>query len=162
MDPISIGITLAMQASGLIAGYKTKQFNTKLTQRAGDLEQQQISNNLLAIQNQSAQASLSAMQDLRKNMGYQIAAQSARGTEMAGSALALLNESQSNTNKDEQVRQMNTLAKESDLRAAGALSGMHTWQAKSKLSGDFFDSAAKMVAADANAFALEGNKKRKG
>ena len=155
LDPLSVGFTVALQAAGLVGGYQNSRWNAELTQRAGDLEQQQTKMNLTAIKNQSAQASLDAMVDLRKNLSYQVATQSARGTELQGSALSLLFQSEANFNKDEQTRQMNTLAKEADLRAAGVISGMHTFQAKSKIKSDFFNSAIKMAAADANAFALE-------
>jgi len=154
-DPATMGLTLAFQAAGLIGGYKSMRNNLAMSKQAANLERQQNAMNMQAIKNQSAQASLFAMQDLRKNMGYQLATQTARGTEMAGSALALLHESETNFNKDEQIRRMNTLAKEADLRAAGVISGMHTFAAQSKLKSDFFNAALKMGVADINAFALE-------
>lgn len=155
LDPGTLGLTLAFQAAGLIGGYKGMQSNLRMTTQAAQLEKQQNAMNMQAIKNQSAQASLEAMKDLRKNMGYQLATQTARGTEMQGSALALLHESEVNFNNDEQIRRMNTLAKEADLRAAGVISGMHTFAAQSKLKSDFFNSALKMGIADINAFALE-------
>lgn len=155
IDPSSMGLTLAFQAAGLIAGYSNMRDNLRMTRQAGQLEAEQNAMNMQAIRNQSAQASLDAMKDLRKNMGYQIATQAARGTEMAGSATALLHESEVSFESDEQIRRMNTLAKEADLRAAGVISGMHTFAAQSKLKSDFFNAALKMGVADINAFALE-------
>lgn len=133
MFPLA-GILLGMQAAGIIVDYTQTRRQKGLIQAGREIEQAQYEANLEALRAQTAQQSLSAMQQLRQNIGTQIAVQAARGTSTsAGSALTLRQSSMKAFSQDEQVRRMNQLAKEADLRAGNALSGLHALSSETQL-----------------------------
>lgn len=133
MFPLA-GILLGMQAAGMIVDYTQTRRQKGLIQAGREIEQAQYEANLEALRAQTAQQSLSAMQQLRQNIGTQIAVQAARGTSSSGgSALALRQSSMKAYSQDEQVRRMNQLAKEADLRAGNALSGLHALSSETQL-----------------------------
>jgi hypothetical protein len=133
MDPLT-GILLGMQAAGMIVDYSNTRRQQGLIQAGRDIEQAQYEANLEALKAQSEQQSLYAMQQLRQNIGTQIAVQAARGTSpAAGSAATMLRESQGAYQQDERTRRMNLLAKEADLRAGNALSGLHAATSETQL-----------------------------
>lgn len=128
------GILLGMQAAGMIVDYAQTRRQQGLIQAGREIEQAQYEANLEALRAQFGQESLSAMQQLRQNIGTQIAIQAARGTSSAaGTALNLRTASQSAFQQDERTRRMNLLAKEADLRAGNALTGLHATASETQL-----------------------------
>jgi hypothetical protein len=128
------GILLGMQAAGMIVDYAQTRRQQGLIQAGREIEQAQYEANLEALRAQFGQESLSAMQQLRQNIGTQIAVQAARGTSSAaGTALNLRTASQSAFQQDERTRRMNLLAKEADLRAGNALTGLHATASETQL-----------------------------
>jgi hypothetical protein len=133
MDPLT-GILLGMQAAGMVMDYTSTRRQQGLVQAGRDIEQAQYEANLEALRAQYAQDSLQSMRQLRQNIGTQIAVQAARGTSSAaGTAVALRGASMQAYSADEQVRRMNQLAKEADLRAGNALSGLHALSSQTQL-----------------------------
>jgi len=134
MGPAYMGFLLAMQAAGSIIDWRQTKSNQKLIQMGRTLENAAFESNLEALKLESSQASLSEMQDLRQNLGSQIAMQAARGTATgAGSAASLQNKSISTANQDERTRRLNLLSKEANLRANNVLSGLHTLRSETEL-----------------------------
>jgi len=130
LDPFS----LAMQAAGAVFSIKQMKNNKKMIQMGRQLEQASFETNMAAAAAEYAQSSLQAMQELRKNIGTQIAINAARGVQSsAGSASASIRESGQAFESDEKSRRMNLLAKENQLRANDVLSGLHTLQSETKL-----------------------------
>lgn len=128
------GFLLAMQAAGAIYNINEARGQKKLIQMGRALEQAQFETNLEAARTEAAEASLAELQQLRQNIGNQIAINAARGTSSAsGSAATSLQSSERTYAKDEKARRMNLLTKENDLRAGNVLSGLHTLQSETKL-----------------------------
>ncbi len=133
MFPLA-GILLGMQAAGMIIDYTQTRRQQGLIQAGREIEQAQYEANLEALRAQTAQESLASMQQLRQNIGTQIAVQAARGTSSAaGTAVSLRQSSMQAYSQDEQVRRMNQLAKEADLRAGNVLSGLHALSSQTQL-----------------------------
>jgi hypothetical protein len=133
MDPLT-GILLAMQAAGMIVDYSQTRRQQGLIRAGREIEQAQYEANLESLRAQTEQESLFSMQQLRSNIGTQIAVQAARGTSSAaGTAVSLRSASQKAFAEDERTRRMNLLAKEADLRASNVLSGLHTSASESQL-----------------------------
>lgn len=128
------GILLAMQAAGTIVNLSSQRRSQKYIELGRTLEQAAIENNLDAIRLESTQSSLEEMQQLRKNIGSQIALNAARGTRSgAGSAGIATQQSIRTFNQDERKRRLNLLSREADLRASNVLSGLHTLQSETRL-----------------------------
>lgn len=129
---------LAMQAAGMITDYFATQNQVKLNKLGGQLDQAGINMNIALARANSADATTQAMQNLRQTIGSQIAVQAARGNaSFGGTTLSLLNESVGNFNTDERIRRMNLLARESELKAQGLMSGLHTKSIESSLRSGF-------------------------
>lgn len=131
MEPMT-AFLFAMQAAGLVTsimGAKSQQRTIKLGRQ---LEQEQFTTNMQAIKLQSAEASLDEMKQVRQNIGSQIAFNAARGNR-GGSSYGGINETTKNFENDERKRRMNLMAKESELRSANILSGLHTAQSETRL-----------------------------
>lgn len=131
MEPMT-AFLLSMQAAGLVTSLYGKQSQFKMIQTGRQLEQEQFTTNLEALRLESAQSSLNELKQVRQNIGAQIVANAARGNR-GGSSVLGIQKSVSNFNSDERTRRMNLLAKESQLRAANVLSGLHTLQSESEL-----------------------------
>ena len=131
MDPMTAYL-LAMQAAGLVSSFIGAHDQQKMIRLGRTLETEQLETNLKAIKVQSLDASVTELKQLRANMGTQIAINAARGTGRGSSAWALTF-GQGAYENDERKRRMNLLAKESDLRANGVLSGLHSLQAETEL-----------------------------
>lgn len=117
---------LAMQAAGMIIDWYGSQQQKEIGRMGTRLEQAGIENAIQANRLEAEDASLKAMQNLRKNLGTQAAILAARGTfGGAGSALAIRTESIGNFNSDERTRRINTLGKETNLRAQNLMSSLH-------------------------------------
>jgi hypothetical protein len=133
MFPLA-GILLGMQAAGMIVDYTQTRRQQGLIKAGREIEQAQYEANLAALRAQTEQESLNSMQQLRQNIGTQIAVQAARGTSTAaGTAVSLRTASQQAYQQDERTRRMNLLAKEADLRAGNALSGLHATASETQL-----------------------------
>ncbi len=132
------GILLAFQAAGVIFDYRNTRNQQKMIQQGRALEKAALDANLEAVKLQSGEESLASMQQLRKNLGSQIATNAARGTASnAGTAFSLSNKSISSFNEDERMRRFNLLSKEANLRAQDVLSGLHTLQSETQLGQAF-------------------------
>ena len=131
-------ILLAFQAAGTIFDYRNMRNQQKMIQQGRALEKAALDANLEAVKLQSGEESLASMQQLRKNLGSQIATNAARGTASgSGTAFALSNKSISSFNDDERMRRFNLLSKEANLRAQDVLSGLHTLQSETQLGQAF-------------------------
>jgi len=129
-----LGILLGMQAAGMIVDYTQTRRQQGLIQAGREIEQAQYEANLESLRAQTEQESLSAMRQLRQNIGTQIAVQAARGTSSAGGTASTLRQtSMAAFSEDERVRRMNQLAKEADLRAGNVLSGLHALSSQTQL-----------------------------
>ncbi len=148
------GFLLAMQAAGTVIDWKNTQDNIGLINKGRELENAQYQANLDAVRVESEEASLNEMKQLRQNIGTQIANNAAKGTSSAsGTAQSLINSSMGAFNSDERTRRINLLTKESNLRAANVLSGLHTLQSETQLGQAFnqrlFDTLPISTAANA-------------
>ena len=128
------GFLLAMQAAGAIYNVNEAKGQKKMIQMGRQLEQAQFESNLEAARLEASESSLAELQQLRQNIGNQIAINAARGTSSAnGSAAVSMQNSERTYAKDEKARRMNLLTKENQLRAGNVLSGLHTLQSETKL-----------------------------
>lgn len=158
MEPMS-AFLLSMQAAGLVTslfGYKSQKQTIDMGRK---LEQEQFSTNMQALRLESAQASLSEMKQVRQNIGSQIAINSARGNR-GGSSYLSIAESSSNFENDERRRRMNLLAKESSLRSANILSGLHTTQSETQLGQNLLKDVFNTLPISAGIDSLFNNKKK--
>lgn len=127
-------VLLAMQAAGMITDYFSAKNQAEMMKMGMRVQQAGIEANIEQSRAEAADASLRAMQELRQNIGSQIAVFAARGTSTAGgSAFSLLNESEGNFNADERVRRLNALGKKNSLRAGAAISRLTYSSDTSKL-----------------------------
>lgn len=116
-------LLLAMQAGGMVIDYFGTQNQAELMEWGMNLQQEKIERNIQLLKIQTADESTKAMQDLRKNLGTQIAVNAARGTQSgAGSAFSLFTESIGNFNSDERMRTINAMGAERNLRTESAMS----------------------------------------
>jgi hypothetical protein len=134
---------LGMQAAGLITSVVASRNSSKLIQMGRQLEYEQFKTNLEAVRLQTAQDSLVAMKDLRKNIGSQIAANAAMGRR--GSSYFGIQESASNFEADERTRRLNMLAKEAQLRSGDVTSQFNSLTSQGKLGLQLFDQISKTV-----------------
>jgi hypothetical protein len=129
---------LALQASGMVIDFFGSLTQKRLGDMAYKIQQQGIEANIYQTRLETEDASLQAMQQLRKNMGTQMAVMAARGTSTAaGSALAISNEGLSNFNTDERMRRLNQLGRENELRAGGSIAKLNQSAQNSKLWQSF-------------------------
>jgi len=162
MIPLT-GILLGMQAAGMIVDYTQTRRQQGLIQAGREIEQAQYEANLEALRAQSAQESLYSMQQLRANIGTQIAVQAARGTRTAaGTAVSLRTASQSAFQQDERTRRMNLLAKEADLRASNVLSGLHATASETQLGQAMTGRFLNMIPLSSLTGGLKGGTKKGG
>jgi len=125
---------LGMQATGAIADFASTRNEIMMGRHGAQIEQLQIQTRLEQERLSSANDSLLAMIELRKNLASQRAIYAARGQRAdAGSALSISQESISNASANEQVRRMNLLSREANLRANKALSGLHQLTSETQL-----------------------------
>ncbi len=127
-------LMLAMQASGMITDYFGTKNQADMMNLGMQLKNAELDTNLEQNRLQTENESLEGMKNLRQTLGSQIAVMAARGTSTAGgSAASLLNESQANFNSDEQIRRLNSLGRENQLRAGAAVSRLQNSSGISKL-----------------------------
>lgn len=127
-------LLLAMQAAGMVIDYFGTQQQQDFADYGAKIQQAGIEANIQQTRLDTEDASLSALQNLRKNMGTQLAIFAARGTASgAGSAFSLITENIGNFNSDERMRRMNLLGRENTLKAGGAISKLNQQAENSKL-----------------------------
>ena len=127
-------LMLAMQASGMIIDYFGTKNQADMMNLGLKLKNAELDTNLEENRLETENDSLQGMKQLRQTLGSQIAVMAARGTSTAGgSALSLLNESQANFNSDEQIRRLNSLGRENQLRTGAAISRLQNSSNISKL-----------------------------
>lgn len=122
MDPFTWGaIMLGMQAAGMIFDYagmedqkKANRYQQFLNKQALQLEEAGINANIEMTRLQTEDASLAAMQNLRKTLGSQAAYFAATGGR--GNA-AFGQQAISATGQDERTRRLNLMGKEAELNA---------------------------------------------
>lgn len=120
-------LLLAMQAAGMITDFFGTMQQANLARMGNRINQAGIEANIEMTRLETEDQSLQAMQQLRQNLGTQIAMNAARGTRTgAGSALVGFNTSIGNFNADERVRRINLLAKVNQLRGGGVISALQT------------------------------------
>jgi hypothetical protein len=127
-------LLLAMQAAGMITDYFGTKNQAEMMGLGMELKNAELDTNLEENRLETENASLEGLKDLRQTLGSQIAVMAARGTSTAGgSAASLLNESQGNFNSDEQIRRLNSMGRENQLRAGAAISRLQNSSSVSKL-----------------------------
>lgn len=134
---------LSMQAAGALFDISQAKAKTDLIKQGRQLEQAAFETNMEALRAQNSEESLEALHRVRENVASQIVTNAARGTASgAGSAFTSIQKSTQNYGKDEQVRRLNLLTKENELRANNVLSGLHTLQSETEvgqsLTGQIF------------------------
>ena len=98
------------------------------------MEHAAFEQNIAAVRAQTSQDSLEAMKELRANVSQQIVTNAARGVASgAGSAEFAIESSEASAAQDEKTRRMNLMLKENELRAADAISALHTLKSESQL-----------------------------
>lgn len=126
-------LLLAMQAAGMITDYWGMKEQQRYSRMGQKIEQAGMEANIYSTRAETEDASLQAMQELRKNLGSQIAVFAARGTSTgAGSAASIFNESISNFNTDERIRRFNQLARENQIKGQGVVSSLNYQANKSQ------------------------------
>jgi hypothetical protein len=131
-------LLLAMQAAGMVTDFLGAKNQQKFGEMGLKVQKAGINANIYQTRLETEAASLQAMQDLRRNMGTQIAVQAARGNSTAnGSAVALFQESISDFNADERMRQINQLSRENELKAGGTIAQLNQSANNSKLWSSF-------------------------
>jgi hypothetical protein len=125
---------IGMQVAGNVLDYAGTRQEINRGRAGTQIEQEQIQNRLEQERLASANDSLLALIELRKNLASQRAIFAARGQRAGtGTALSLAQESIGNASANEQVRRMNLLSREANLRANKALSGLHQLTSETKL-----------------------------
>ena len=133
-----LALLLAMQAAGMIVDYAGVKQQQRLGNMGQKVQEAGLESNIYQTRLQAEDESLRSMQDLRKNLGSQIAVFAARGTSLAGgSALSVFNESINNFNTDERMRRMNLLGRENELRAGGSIAKLNQQASNQKLWSSF-------------------------
>jgi hypothetical protein len=127
-------LLLAMQAAGMVVDYWGMKEQQRYSRMGQKIQQAGMEANIYATRAETEDASLQAMQELRKNLGSQIAVFAARGTSTSGgSAMSIFNESISNFSADERTRRLNQLVRENEIRAGNTISSLNSSANKSKM-----------------------------
>lgn len=125
---------MAATAAGDIADFFGTSAQKRYLKMGDQLNQAQIGMNLEAIRLGYEQQSLGAIRKLQSTLSTQAAMLGARGTESSqGSALFMAARSVANEQQDERIGRLNLLSQETQLRAQGLLSGLHTAQSETQL-----------------------------
>jgi hypothetical protein len=152
-------LLLAMQASGMIVDFFGAKSQQGMMDMGMKVQQAGIEAEIEENKLQTADESLAAMKNLRQNLGSQIAANAARGTQSgAGSAFLGMNESVGAFNADEKVRQLNSLSKENQLRAGGLISSLNNGTSSSQLWQGFASRTFNKLSTNPLAYKAFGKK----
>ena len=154
MDPMTMGFFISLQAAGSILSWNDSKKRMDLMRQGNAVDNAATQRNIEALGVQAAEDSYQEMQQLQKNLSTQLAVQAARGTGAGGSASALAIESNRAVARDESKRRMNLLAKQTDLRAGKALSGLELLSSETKLGQAHNKSLFDMAVADLSLLTL--------
>lgn len=149
---MTIGFLISLQAAGSIMSWNDSKKRIDLMKQGNAVDNAATDRNIEAIGLQATEDSFNEMRQLQQNLSTQLAAQSARGTGGGGSASALASDSVRSVAKDEAKRRMNLLAKQTDLRAGKALSGLELLSSETKLGQAHNKSLFDMAVADLTLF----------
>lgn len=150
-------LLLAMQAAGMIVDFWGMKEQQRYSRMGYQIEQAGMEANINLTRAETEDASLQAMQELRKNLGSQIAVFAARGTSTAaGSAVGIFNESISNFNTDERMRRMNQLARENQIKAQGTISSLNYQANKSQRWQGFVQRTIQRIPTSPQAYGFGG------
>ncbi len=142
MDPATMFL-LAMKAAGAAVSIWDFEEQKKMARLGYDVEHAGIEANMEMAKTEAAQGSLESMQNLRRAMGTQMAAQAARGTATnIGSAFFVNQENMQKFTADEKARQLNLAARKAEITASGAMSSLHYAQTQQQAATRF---ATKML-----------------
>lgn len=148
MDPMTMGFLIALQAAGSIMSWEDTKKRIDMMRQGNAVDNAATQRNIEAIGAQAAEESYQEMNQLQKNLSTQLAVQAARGTGGGGSAASLAATSVRSASRDESKRRMNLLAKQADLRAGKALSGLELLDSETKLAQEHNNQLFKMFTAD--------------
>ena len=130
---------LAMIASGVVMDYFGTEQQKKLGRIGEDTEQSAIDAQLAMTRAKYEEETLMGMENLRKNLGSQLAIQAARGNaSYAGSAIALQQDSMESASKDQSARDLNLLSNETLLKNARYMSTVNRLSAESQAKQGFW------------------------
>ena len=124
---------LGMQAAGAIGDFVGTQAQMEVGRLGHEVDMAQLNTRLEEEQLAASQAALSGMQQLRQTLSYQHAVLAARGQAGTGSAGFAAQHAIDTQARDARLQRMNLLSREAQLRAHGALSGMHQLSSETQL-----------------------------
>lgn len=156
MDPMTMGFLISLQAAGSILSWNDSKKRMDMMRQGNAVDKAAADRNIQALGFQAEEESFQEMMQLQQNLSTQLAQQAARGTGGGGSASALAADSVRSASRDESKRRMNLLAKQTDLRAGKALSGLELLSSETKLGQAHNKSIFDMAVADFSLFALGG------
>jgi hypothetical protein len=144
---IGTAFLLSMQAAGAVVSMWSAHSADKQIRQGRAMEKAGIEMNMAANNYEFQESSLSAMQQLRQNLGTQAVMQAARGNAPGTqNVVAAEEKSISSTAGDVEAKRMRMLAREAELRASNVLSGLHTLKSETELgrglSKDMFEVAS--------------------
>ena len=145
---MTMGFYIALQAAGSIVSWNDSKKRVDMMRQGNDVDNAATQRNIEALGLQAAEDSYNEMRQLQQNLSTQLAVQAARGTGGGGSAASLASSSVRSVAKDESKRRMNLLAKQTDLRAGQALSGLELLSSETKLGQAQNKSIFDMAVAD--------------
>lgn len=148
MDPMTMGFFISLQAAGSILSWNDTKKRISMMHTGNAVDNAATQRNLEALGLQAASESYDEMRKLQENLSTQLAVQAARGTGGGGSASALAESSVRSASRDESRRRMNLLAKQTDLRAGKALTGLELLSSETKLGQAHNKSLFDMAVAD--------------
>ena len=157
MEPISVSILLAMQAAGMVVDWMGTNKQNEYGRMGAKIEQAGIAANLATNRLQAEDESLSAMKQLRQNLGTQAAIFAARGMKGGtGGAVTSTFESIGNFNSDERTRRMNLLASQASLKAGMTLSKLHQNTSEAQQWNQFKNRVIARIPTSPDAFSQIG------
>lgn len=148
MDPMTMGFLISLQAAGSLVSWNDSKKRMDMMRYGNAVDNAATQRNIEALGVQAAEDSFQEMRQLQQNLSTQLAVQAARGTGGGGSAAALAADSVRSVGRDESKRRMNLLAKQTDLRAGKALSGLELLSSETKLGQAHNKSLFDMAVAD--------------
>lgn len=154
MDPMTMAFFISLQAAGAIVSWEDSKKRMDMMRAGNEVDNAATQRNIEALGVQAASDSYDEMRQLQQNLSTQLAVQAARGTGGGGSAAALAADSVRSVAKDESKRRMNLLAKQTDLRAGKALSGLELLSSETKLGQAHNKSIFDMAVADLSLLTL--------
>lgn len=151
---MTMSFFIALQAAGSIVSWNDSKKRIDTMRAGNEVDNAATQRNIEALGVQAASESYDEMRQLQQNLSTQLAVQAARGTGGGGSAASLAADSARSVARDESKRRMNLLAKQTDLRAGKALSGLELLSSETKLGQAHNKSLFDMAVADLSLLTL--------